>query len=122
MIAFEVKLNGKVLCTAGMGEFGFLFADLLWDKGNPAHRPKGQSKKAWGKEELLFKVSGGRVIDEQIRERLEWASVSLSVGDRIAIRIVERRACDEPVNRVRYPKKEPNRTAPAKRAKARRSK
>lgn len=121
MIAFEVKLNGKVLCTAGMGEFGFLFADLLWDKRNPAHRPKGRSKNAWGKEELLFRVSGHRVIDEHMRERLEWASVSLSVGDRIAIRIVDRRACDEPGKRLRYAKTTPNKTAAAKRAKTRRS-
>ena len=122
MIAFEVKLNGKVLCTAGIGEFGYLFVDLLWDKGNPAHRPKGQSKKAWGQEELLFQVSGGRVLDEHFRERLEWASLSLSAGDRIAIRIVERRACDEPSQRLTYAEGAPKTIAPANRAKGRRSK
>jgi hypothetical protein len=106
MIAFEVTINGKAICTAGVGEFGYTATDVLWDKRNPAHRPKGARKKQWEDELLYLRVSGLVAHDERLRERLDWSSKSLSAGDRIVIRIVERANCDEPKKRVCYDKSE----------------
>jgi hypothetical protein len=102
MIAFEVKINGKVICTAGVGEYGCLFADLMWNKRNPTFRPKGRRKKEWNEEELSLRVSGLAVIDERIREQLVWGKKSVSIGDEVVIRILEQPVCDEPKERDRY--------------------
>jgi len=40
MLAFEIHLNGKRLCTAGIGEPGALSAILTWVRGEPRKEAK----------------------------------------------------------------------------------
>jgi len=56
MIAFEVTINGNVISTAGVGEFGFLFTEVMWNKHNPALRPKDMPEKEWVGEELKLRL------------------------------------------------------------------
>jgi hypothetical protein len=122
MIAFEVTINGKVLCTAGVGEYGFLFAELMWDKRNPTFRPKGRRKKEWNEELLRLRVSGLADIDERIREQLVWGTKSVSIGDSVVIRVLEQPACDEPKERDRYDRVERAKITNPPSAKAKRKK
>lgn len=91
MICFEIQINGKIRCTAGIGKFGVLLASLHWVKRRPGTKPNGVSKKEWGKEDLFFSVSG---LNRQ--SDMKWLSRYLKVGDEIAVKIVERTRVDKP--------------------------
>src|SRR5215471_19681411 len=83
MRAFNVSLNGKKLCLAGVGERGVLSAIISWVAG--------------GRGEDLFIEVGGLANDEH----LDWIQQKrLQVGDEIRLRIVES-GSDEPVSRRR---------------------
>jgi hypothetical protein len=120
MIAFEVTINGNSVCTAGVGEYGYIATDILWSKCNPAFRPKGARKKDWDEELLYLRVSDLVAYDKHLRERLVWANKSLSAGDEIVIRVLEQAQCDEPQERVSYDKNEMSGTACAPRRKTKR--
>lgn len=122
MIAYKVKINGKAVCTAGVGDYGFLAADLLWNKRNPEFRSKGGRKKEWDEELLYLRISGLVVHDERIRERVVWADKPLSAGDEIVIRILEQQACDEPLERDRFDKTERKQRRSARKPKSTRKK
>ncbi|HZQ18154.1 MAG TPA: hypothetical protein VFA90_05485 [Terriglobales bacterium] len=83
MRAFEVSLNGKKLCVAGVGDDGVLVANADW-VGKP------------GDEELFLAVSGLN----NSREHIDWiVQKPLNVGDEVQIRIVEAAEVDEPASR-----------------------
>jgi hypothetical protein len=91
MVAFEVKVNQKLLCTAGVGDFGVLSAVLSWVSVNHGH---GQNDKGRGEqdEETFFTVGGLRS-----EEHLRWIDHKLvETGDEIVIRIVNVPKCDQP--------------------------
>jgi hypothetical protein len=102
MIAFEVKINGKDVCTAGVGEHGVLSAILSWVKRNSTNRPQDLPEELWAEEELEFSVGGLISHDKKDgHERVRWIDQSISVGDEIVIRILNQPACDEPYDRKR---------------------
>ena len=111
MIAFEITINGKNVCTAGIGERGVLYTDListlLWVKRNPDLRSEDMPEEEWIEEELELSVRGVISHDKNVNEHLRWIVPSLSIGDEIVIRILNQPACDEPTERRRYnPKQE----------------
>jgi hypothetical protein len=56
MIAFQVRLNGKPLCTAGIGDTGVLGAHVSW-----VRRSKGLVRSMTGRavrQELILAVGG----------------------------------------------------------------
>ncbi len=106
MIAFEVTINGRVVCTAGVGERGVLFTDLIcstaWAKHDPTLCPKDLPREEWIEEEMRMSVRGVVTHAKDLSERLLWIEQSLSVGDEIVIRILDDPVCDEPNERRRY--------------------
>jgi hypothetical protein len=54
MIAFEVSLNGKRVCTAGVQDFGVLSAIVSWVRRRPAQSRDGKTIE----EELTVEVGG----------------------------------------------------------------
>ncbi len=83
MRAFNVQLNGKKLCLAGVRGNGVLSAMVVW-----AER---------GKIENPFIEVGGLANEEQqkwIKQR------HLQVGDEIRIRVVESNSVDKPIERT----------------------
>lgn len=44
MLAFEVHLNGRKICTAGIGEPGVITNVITWVLGDGKGRPKGQQE------------------------------------------------------------------------------
>jgi hypothetical protein len=85
MRSFNVSLNGKKLCLAGVGERGVLSAIISWVAGDR------------GGEDLFIEVGG--LANE---EHIDWIKQKrLQVGDEIRVKIVESGSADEPVRRRR---------------------
>lgn len=84
MIVLEVSRNGKLLCTAGVGDNGVLDADVHWNgqRGRVAHP---------------HLVVGG--LDGDTRLHLSWIDRTIRVGDVITIKVVEKAEADPPKKR-----------------------
>jgi len=86
MRAFEVHLNGKKLCLAGVEGSGVLSAIASYVIGE-----RGS--------DLFLEVGG---LDSSSRDHLDWVNQKpLGVGDEIHLKIVETASVDDPVNRRR---------------------
>jgi hypothetical protein len=97
MIAFNVYLNGKKVCTAGVPDTGVLSAHVTWLRRTGEQR---LSKQAHGVEEELTMDVGGLItpIDEYVR----WADRRpVRVGDEVRIKIVNAERVDRPRARKR---------------------
>ena len=86
MLVYEVHLNGKKLCTAGVGEPGVLTTIVTWVLHDGSGRPEGQ-------EELGIQVGG---LISRTQENLDWLDRPLQRGDEITIRIAEADRVDKP--------------------------
>ena len=84
MRAFEISMNGKKLCVAGIGDDGVLSAIMNWvGKG--------------GRGDLFLEV-GGMITPSN--QHVSWIPQKpLQVGDEIRIRVVEVDLVDEPVKK-----------------------
>jgi len=85
MRAFEIHLNGRRLCLAGVGEDGVLTAIIDHVAG-----PKGSS--------LNLNVGG---LVSPARKHVIWRHRRLKVGDEIIVKIAETDSVDRP--RKSYP-------------------
>jgi hypothetical protein len=108
MIAFEVSLNGKVVSTAGVKDFGVLTAILSWVRRRSDKARDGKTIE----EELTFEVGGLDSHNPDLSEHLKWLSKALHVGDVVSIHIVDRDAVNLPKSRKRD---DPKKIAKAKR-------
>ena len=107
MIAFEVHLNGKKLCLAGLEEFGDLCAHL-----DRRHGPHVSSVTAFGNKfdltELVIAGVGVRYKSKKAphlkrgfaySESLDWVRRKIGPGDEVTIRVVKVDSCDSPRKR-----------------------
>jgi hypothetical protein len=84
MRAFEIRLNGKKVCLAGVGK-GILAVTVNWvARPKPSHEIGG------------FAVGG---IIDATEQQVEWASQRLRIGDELRIKVVEKGAVDTPRKR-----------------------
>lgn len=86
MIGFELKINGKLICSAGVGSLQFLTAALTWMKRK--------------EEELNVSVGGMAFHANGENEEVRWVNQPVAAGDEIAIRILDKLVYDEPVQRL----------------------
>ncbi len=86
MKTFEVLLNGKKLCTAGVGDHGVLTAIV---SSRDCERGKGETR---------LEV-GGYV--ESTGEHIRWQSRRVRAGDDVRIRIAESELASKPSRRER---------------------
>jgi hypothetical protein len=84
MRAFEIHLNGKKLCLAGIDK-GILAATVNW-----VARPR-RSDEVGG-----FSVGG---LIDPTEQHVEWTNRKLHIGDDLRIKIVEKDAVDKPRKR-----------------------
>lgn len=81
MRAFEIYLNGKRLCVAGIGDSGVLSAIVNW----VARENVG---------DLFMDVAG---LVTPIHEHVSWIGQKrLRVGDKIQVRVIEATSVDKP--------------------------
>lgn len=104
IVSFEVYLNGRRLCRAGVGEHGVLHAILGWVKRNPARRPRGLPNRLRSREELTLEVGGiPDPGDTGSAECLRWVKRSVAVGDEVRILIKSGGKVDRARSRKRIP-------------------
>lgn len=99
--AFEVKLNGELLCTAGVEHQSAMsvMATLTERRCSDANTGCGTDGKL--KQELTLNV-GGLVRDpDGANVLLEWIDRRLQVGDEIRIKVLQTSHVDEPESRTR---------------------
>jgi len=88
MRAFEVQLNGKRLCVAGIGDNGVLTAYIAYLVGQY-------------KNELRLDVSG---LNSSTQDYVTWSKRKLKVGDEVRIKIIETTVIDRHVTSIDLPK------------------
>lgn len=94
MIAFDVSVNGRHLCRAGVGDQGVLSAIV-----NYVNRANGDSPaEAQGNRDAEIDLSVGGLIQPG-GEYVRWLDQELKLGDVILVKVSEERAVDEPVAR-----------------------
>jgi hypothetical protein len=85
--AFEVFVNGRRVCMAGVGPDGVLSAILDWVGGGPRHPAEGS---------FDLHVGG---LDSRTDEHVDWSVPEVGVGDEVTIRIVETEDIDPEARR-----------------------
>ena len=77
MKAFMVSVNGRHVCTAGIGPDGLLSTILNWVGGGPRRDAEGH-----------FRLHVG-ALDSRTNEHVRWHTPDMKVGDEVTIRIIE---------------------------------
>jgi hypothetical protein len=96
MPVFQVYLNGKKVCTAGVGELGVLSAHVTWVRRKGEHT---LTRKPHIVEEELTLHVGGLVTPRE--EHVRWLDHNLKAGDEVSIRVGEDAPVDRPRSRER---------------------
>ena len=85
MRAFEVSVNGKRLCVAGIGDDGVLVSSVDHIVGN-------------GRNDVFLRVGG---LISPIAEHVLWIRRRLKTGDELRLKIVGTASIDSPKERHR---------------------
>lgn len=96
MICFQVEINGKKLCTAGVGEFGVLTTVLSLVR----NRQQGHSIDE-DTAKVQLRVGGTTSLKDSVDESVEWTSSSLNVGDEVRVTVTDQLQPDDPTERTR---------------------
>ena len=88
---FEVRVNGTLLCVAGMPEPGVLQATLEADDWAEGYLPVGTPIEP--DETKCGLTVGGMTQDDQM---LEWNRVRLQPGDEVTVRVLPSGEAEEP--------------------------
>jgi hypothetical protein len=91
MLAFEIQVNGKRKCVAGLGEPGVLSMILTWH----LDEPKGRRTST---EDIALRAGG---LVSRTYEHVDWGRRALRRGDEVVIRVVEVGEADPPKERWR---------------------
>jgi hypothetical protein len=91
MTVFDVYLNGRKICRAGVGEDGVLTAIVTWARltGTAARTARRLGRRA---EETNLQVGG--LADDTHRR---WAGRNLKAGDRVTVAVVKANEFDAPI-------------------------
>ena len=91
MTVFDVFVNGRKLCRAGVGDDGVLAANLTWVR---LAGPARQDAKRRRRPSAETRLHVGGLASGTHRK---WAGRMLKVGDQVTIRVVSASAFDPPV-------------------------
>jgi hypothetical protein len=105
MIAFTVKINGKKIATAGVGDKGVLTVVTSW-VNRKVRDPKPLAVIPGQFEECCHLELGGLASREDEDAHLLWAGQDLCVGDEIKISVLETEKIDEPKSERRIKHKD----------------
>ena len=99
---FEVLLNGKRVCVAGIASFGVMNVILSRVKRNPKRFPGrkkvGYTARQWSTEQLGVYVGGLEINgeDERNDRHVDWLRRNIKPGDRIVVRVLQPGRFDPP--------------------------
>jgi hypothetical protein len=101
MTAFEVSLNGRRFCTAGLTD-GVLTAIMT-----RVNRPQAESQRSRSTSKKVFLSLSVGGLNTATDEHLRWKTRNLKQGDVVTLRVVEVPRVDKPREReARDPRKE----------------
>lgn len=90
MICFDVGLNGRRLCRAGVGESGTITTFVSWTGGAPlCPKPRGRTKAG-----LLQLSVGGAFGSLERQEYPQWVERQIKPGDTVSITVVKADSAD----------------------------
>lgn len=90
MTAFEICINGKKFCTAGLDEPGVVTSILSWVRADPKGRDTVPVDR------LDFRIAGLRTRTET---HLTWRNRDLCIGDEVNIKILAKAKVDRPTRK-----------------------
>jgi hypothetical protein len=93
MLAFEIHVNGKRQCVAGIADDGVVSAIFSWIG-------RGRAERGLPKEDVSLSVSG---LDSLRREHVDWLDQNLAAGDEVMVRVVDVQKVDSPLKGSRRP-------------------
>lgn len=101
MKAFDVRINGRRVCIAGLPQFGVLSAILTGRRLRKSNGVRKRDDKTW-----TFDVNVGGLHDpeDQVKEFVTWLQADLKLGDRLTLKVIDTDSVDEPVSRQRETK------------------
>ena len=101
MIAFEVSIDGREACVAGVAPSGVATVMTSW-VGRPEYDPEsGTTVGDKLEEELMLDVAGLAHDPDGASVHVSWLRQRLHPGQRITIAVVETEAADPPLARER---------------------
>ena len=109
MIAFEVSIDGRKACTAGVPA-GVTSVIATWVRRPSRDAERGESVEF--EEELTLEVGGLTHDQDGASVHLKWVREPLTVGQQVTFAVVETEAADPPRSRER---EDPTRVAQRKR-------
>lgn len=92
MLVFDVFLNGRKLCRAGVGPAGVLTAFVTWAASQRGATPSGRGSRPYRTKPVL--QVGGLAEDTH----RNWCRRMLGTGDRVTIRVTRADAFDPPAS------------------------
>lgn len=90
MTAFEIRINGKKVCTVGLNEPGVVSTIVSWLRG--VQRKKG-SRTA---ERTDIRIGG---LNSRTETHYTWLTRGLRVGDEVKLNVVTKKKVDRPATR-----------------------
>jgi len=90
--AFEVHINGRKVCLAGVGKYGVLTTTLTYVLNEPDLPVAPENLANQGK--ALLHVGG---LVEDVHCNWLEENVSVSIGDEVTIKVIETSKVDDPV-------------------------
>lgn len=91
LVRFEVELNGRVLCVAGMDQFGTL--TITVESSHWPNRAEGIPTRDEGDENKDYIFVSGYSATDTVQQ---WANERIGPGDEIRIRVLPPGACESP--------------------------
>jgi hypothetical protein len=101
MIAFDVSIDGRKACTAGVGPLGVTSLSVSWVR-RPSRNPEtGEPIRDSFEEELTLDVGGLTHDPDGAAVHLRWLREALRPGQQITLTVVETESADPPRTRER---------------------
>lgn len=105
-IRFQILINGRAVCIAGVGAFGLLNAQIMRTRRTEKFFEEAQAKgpeyagtlEEWMHEKLYIDVYAADW--ERDGHNASWLARGLKVGDEVTIRVLGPGEIDPPVNTI----------------------
>jgi hypothetical protein len=90
MTAFEIRINGKKVCTVGIDEPGVVSSIVSWMQGAPREKGPGTP------ERIDIRIGG---LNSRTETHYTWLTRGLRVGDEVKINVVTKTKVDRAATR-----------------------
>lgn len=89
MIAFEVHVDGKLVCTAGVGDLGVITTIISWAQRKASEHEGRALEDREFEEDLTIHVGGLLRESDGTAVHLRWLDTDLQPGSEVVVRVVE---------------------------------